>query len=56
MKTKEVGKKLRISKETVSNLDNQEMDIARGGGRSDPTECPVICSWVTNCMTNCPAC
>ena len=57
MKKKDLGKKLRISKETVTNLDNPEMQRVQGGYRSDPTQCPIQCSIISMCgYTICTDC
>ena len=42
MKLKKLNKKLTLSKETVSNLDNNEMDMAVGGGGTYLSSCCTI--------------
>jgi natural product precursor len=61
MKTKKFNKKLALNKQTISNINNDEMNVLRGGDSID-TLCPVktcpptrTCqTWCTICITNEP--
>ena len=56
MKRKSVIKKLVLKKETVSNLENNEMDLARGGETAlcTITQCNTFCQTrETRCIV-CP--
>jgi len=43
MKTKEFNKKLVLSKETIANLDNDEMKVIRVGNQANTCEYGTIC-------------
>ena len=62
MKTKEFNKKLSLKKQTVSNLENAEMSLVKGGAytriscQTIGLVCsqPECCEWTTLCKTiNC---
>ncbi|MCP5046898.1 MAG: hypothetical protein GY940_06980 [bacterium] len=50
MKTKKLERKLALSKETITNLDAEEMRIAQGGTREPSV--PSVCRW-TGCSYCC---
>jgi len=51
MKTKNFSKKLFLTKKTIVNLNQQEMEIVLGGVISEDTICRTVC--VTKCASNC---
>lgn len=53
MKTKLLNKKLGFKKETISNLENRQMDEARGGGIAPPTYYKPLCVTVSICFPTC---
>lgn len=56
MKRKQITKKLTLSKNTVANLNNLEMNGALGGATANtchPEECRTLSDCVTGCYT-CP--
>ena len=42
MKTKKLNKKLTLSKKTVTNLDNSELNVVKGGQPTGPANCPTF--------------
>jgi hypothetical protein len=61
MKARKLGKRLVFKRETIANLSDLEMKVARGGDWTDPVSCftEPVCgsSWDfcvgTNCDTVC---
>jgi hypothetical protein len=47
MKQKKLSQKLRLKKATISNLSNQEMNMAEGGKKTKFTT-----SWLLSCSCN----
>lgn len=49
MKSREFTKKINLGKQTVSNLENKDMNEAKGGFRPTlpPTQCPTV--WYRTC-------
>ena len=62
MKSKKFNKKLFLNKETISNINNDEMNVLRGGELTDipcipppPTRtCPSWCTCDTYGPNSCP--
>ena len=49
MKKKEL--KLTLNKQTISNLNNMEMGIIKGGTEDTGSVCPSYCAWANSrCM------
>jgi hypothetical protein len=53
MKAKQLGNKLSLNKETVSNLSLDQMDEARGGSQVYPTRFIPLCNSNTFVCGNC---
>lgn len=54
MKTKSLGKKLTLNKETVTNLREKQMDKIKGGLDSKAASCWETCLVRTNPCFSCP--
>lgn len=53
MKTKQNLGKLVLSKTTVVNLSNSQMELMNGGDIVTTTKYPQLCSVETRCATEC---
>jgi hypothetical protein len=49
MKTQKISKKLTLHKQTLVNLDNGDLNRARGGVDTRVTLCPTIISYSCKC-------
>lgn len=54
MKTKKIGKKLTLNKNTVAHLDNGELNAIQGGVLL-PTRKGLSCLYCLATVTNCPS-
>jgi hypothetical protein len=50
MKPMSFPKRLRLARETISNLDSKKMTFIQGGERSVIDTCPLLCRTETNCV------
>ena len=50
---KKISKKLSLTKETVVNLNNREMNNAKGGNLT--ATCPEFCETGDRCTIGCPS-
>ena len=52
MKTKKLSKKLRLNKKTVTNLNNYEMSLLKGGLKWE-SDIPTECCATPQCTQSC---